>query len=389
MITPNEITEKQFSTTSDGYNIDEVDEFLNAVADSYTALYKDNKELYRKMEILAAKIEDYRDEEDSIKTALITAQKLADQVTKEAKEKAEAAISESRRSAQQTVADAQQKAKSILEAEKEKASSVIGDAEKKANDAINGAKLVAQNIMNEAKKSSEEAISKAKQEKEFHEKLLKKLKEETASFKESVVSLYEEQLGKIKDMTSISFDEVQEIMKEKAQQEAENSAAQQENEAHFNEQEINARSESEINETAQPKEHILNELEPPVPSLNDQKQTEKEVSTAIDAFSADEITPVEENAAGVSEIYEEPEMEEASLDSYGFDKYSNVKREPITKEKISLIPPDDYEYDDDEEDSGKFKGFFKTRKDSFHSHFCGNIGCYFDFNLCKNRKRRD
>lgn len=360
MITPNEITEKQFTTVSNGYDVDEVDAFLNSVADSYTALYKENKELYRKMEILASKIEDYREEEDSIKTALITAQKLADQVTKEAKEKAEDAISKSRKSAQQTVSDAQEKAKKIVDEEKEKASSIINEAEKKANDAINGAKIVAANILSEAKENSEQLVTKAKQEKEFHEQLLNKLKKETAEFKTSVVSLYEEQLGKIKDMVSLTFDDAQAIMQEKIEQskkkEEELRKAQQAKEK----AEAVKKSESGAADESNPP---MQELEPPVPSMTAQKETEKEVNSAINAFTEDEITPVEESDSPVSEIYEEPEMEEASLDSYGFDKYSNVKREPITTEKISLIPPDDYEYEEDDEDEhGKFKGFFKKKK---------------------------
>lgn len=76
MITPSQIREKNLSTVqSGGYDKEEVNALLAQIVESYQAVYDENKELYRKMEILAGKIEEYRNEEDSIKTALITAQR--------------------------------------------------------------------------------------------------------------------------------------------------------------------------------------------------------------------------------------------------------------------------------------------------------------------------
>ena len=93
MITPNQIREKRISTvSSDGYDRNEVNELLVEIIESYEAVCEENRELYRKMEILANRIEEYRADEDSIKTAIISAQKMADQVTANAKEKAEKAL---------------------------------------------------------------------------------------------------------------------------------------------------------------------------------------------------------------------------------------------------------------------------------------------------------
>ncbi len=204
MITPSQIREKNLSTVqSGGYDKEEVNALLAQIVESYQAVYDENKELYRKMEILAGKIEEYRSEEDSIKTALITAQKMADRIAKDAKEKAEEKLSASAATAQQTVTDAKEKAdKMVAEARtyaanftKEKqdaAESIITEAEAKANDAIDGgAKVVAQEMLNQAKQLSEELMSKAKSEKAYHEQLIEKLRSESKSFKDSLLSLYE------------------------------------------------------------------------------------------------------------------------------------------------------------------------------------------------------
>ena len=101
MITPSDIRDKSFSTTRDGgYDVKEVNAFLDSVTDSYSAVIGENKELFRKMEILANKIEEYREEEDSIKSALITAQKTADSISKQAKDGAESLIAEATQKAQ-------------------------------------------------------------------------------------------------------------------------------------------------------------------------------------------------------------------------------------------------------------------------------------------------
>lgn len=115
MITPSQIREKNLSTVqSGGYDKEEVNALLAQIVESYQAVYDENKELYRKMEILAGKIEEYRSEEDSIKTALITAQKMADRIAKDAKEKAEEKLSASAATAQQTVTDAKEKADKMV-----------------------------------------------------------------------------------------------------------------------------------------------------------------------------------------------------------------------------------------------------------------------------------
>ena len=61
MITPRQIREKKISTVErDGYDRNEVNELLVDIIESYEAVCEENKELYRKMEILANRIEEYR-----------------------------------------------------------------------------------------------------------------------------------------------------------------------------------------------------------------------------------------------------------------------------------------------------------------------------------------
>ena len=88
MLTPQEVSTHAFSKAMmGGYNMAMVDEFLDELTDDYTALYKENAALKAKMKVLVEKVEDYRATEDSMRATLLTAQKMADSIVREAEAK--------------------------------------------------------------------------------------------------------------------------------------------------------------------------------------------------------------------------------------------------------------------------------------------------------------
>jgi len=107
MLTLNDIINASFRKSNfSGYRTEDVDNFIDQVKDSYDLLIKKNVEqkeaneslvadmgqLQKKLEVLAGKIEEYRTEEDEIKNALVSAQKLGDASVREARHKAEIII---------------------------------------------------------------------------------------------------------------------------------------------------------------------------------------------------------------------------------------------------------------------------------------------------------
>ena len=88
MFTPQEIEEKTFvKAVFGGYDMASVDEFLEPLTEDYIALYKENAVLKSKMKILVEKLEEYRTQEDSMKKALVAAQKTSDTMVAEAEKK--------------------------------------------------------------------------------------------------------------------------------------------------------------------------------------------------------------------------------------------------------------------------------------------------------------
>lgn len=88
MFTPQEIQEKTFvKAVFGGYDMQTVDEFLEPLTEDYVALYKENAVLKSKMKILVTKLEEYRDQEESMKKAILSAQRTCDVMLQEATRK--------------------------------------------------------------------------------------------------------------------------------------------------------------------------------------------------------------------------------------------------------------------------------------------------------------
>ncbi len=88
MLTPQQIDQISFNrATFGGYDMQSVDEFLEPLTEDYVTLYKENALLKSKMKVLVSKLEEYRTNEDSMKDAIVNAQKTCDLMVKEAEAK--------------------------------------------------------------------------------------------------------------------------------------------------------------------------------------------------------------------------------------------------------------------------------------------------------------
>ena len=107
MFTPQQIEQISFNrATFGGYNIDDVDNFLEPLTEDYVTLYKENALLKSKMRVLVEKLEEYRSNEASMKDAIVNAQKTCDMMVKEAQAKCTTMLSEANLAAAQNTKNA-------------------------------------------------------------------------------------------------------------------------------------------------------------------------------------------------------------------------------------------------------------------------------------------
>lgn len=370
MISSKELRQKDLEITQNGYNIAEVDALMAESAATIDAYEKQSGDLYHKLEVLAGKIEEYRQEEDAIKTALVTAQKMADKITKESNETASLLISKSEETAKNTVANAKAESDKIISSAREYSTNLIAEktqqaeeitnkAQDKANEVIASAKVVAQDILDQANQISDDLIAKSKAEKEAYEILSNTIKNDAKEFIEKVKSLYnneldalnsakldkenddteseEKSIAEIDSEVSGLVDEIEEftssipqpISSEESDDDTEDAEAEEaetlqeviaaddaedsEEETEYEREEDNKEPAFDLNEIEyeeitddDDEDDITEDDEKPVIEEDDEPADPME---AVEAFSQNQITPIKSDSP-IPEISEDADMED-------------------------------------------------------------------------------
>ena len=103
MITAQDIREKTFEKSKfGGYDMAQVDEFLEELADDLTNSQKEVAVLKSKMKVLVDKIEEYRSNEAALNKSILSAQKLAQEIETEAHDKAAKVLADAEKKADET-----------------------------------------------------------------------------------------------------------------------------------------------------------------------------------------------------------------------------------------------------------------------------------------------
>lgn len=134
-----DIMDKKFDKGFNGYKMEDVDQFLQEVSAEFGKLKKQNQDLEKKMEVLADKIKEYRNDEDAIKEALLGAQKQSSEVRAAAKEKSEKMIAEAKEKAEKLIKDAEDNvaekdayAKKLVDDANEEKTKIVAECERKS-----------------------------------------------------------------------------------------------------------------------------------------------------------------------------------------------------------------------------------------------------------------
>lgn len=342
MLTPDRIKEKVFQTTGRGsYRSEDVDMFMSEVQASYEQMFKENGDLVRKISILAKKVEEYRADEESLKMALLNAQKLADRIVAEAKETAANEIASVKGETNKLREDAAAEAEMLTANAKAEAEKILADANKEAKDILG-------NI----------------NRKVTHESLVyEMIQKEASEFKSKLIAMYREHITLINDLPEI----VDEQLDEEAQEEVAEAPAE-------------PAYEDVVEETVE--ETVEEQVD--APEVEEDYTVVEDEEPVVVFDEDDEFVPVEEMAeADVVEEYNEPISDEI------FKNFEPAEDEPVFAEKksfkidlsqIDFADDDDYNpapakslfdnvgvIEDDSDDASdelqhmSFKGFFKKK----------------------------
>ena len=87
MLPPYEIKAKDFTHVLRGYAVEEVDEYCAFALDKYTELYRENDALEQRIASLEAELAHFREDEESIRSALVDAKRASTRIVEEATER--------------------------------------------------------------------------------------------------------------------------------------------------------------------------------------------------------------------------------------------------------------------------------------------------------------
>ena len=231
MLTPDQIKNKEFHTTGKGsYRSEEVDDFMKEVYSSYEKVFRENGEIIKKMSILANKVEEYKKDEDSLRQALLAAQKLADQITAEAKENAEKQIAEAKLFSDEMISKAKGDAEALAAQAKTEADEKLYNANKEANEIIGGVN----------RKVTQERL------------VLEMLQKEVGAFKNKMMDMYKEHLTLLDRLPSLAEEQAEEEPAEEAAAEVAEEPVEQAAEEAVTLENIADEAEEAVEETATP-----------------------------------------------------------------------------------------------------------------------------------------
>ncbi len=114
-MTPDDILQKEFETRFRGYDREEVEEFLEEVAQAMTEIIKERNELRDEIVALHAQVEQARAEGDEIRKAIAAAHKMSDDMKEQARKEADLIVEQAKMDAERIVADAHKEAVQLEE----------------------------------------------------------------------------------------------------------------------------------------------------------------------------------------------------------------------------------------------------------------------------------
>lgn len=185
-----EILNQQFTKVKiGGYKLEEVDDYLREVSDEFAALQKEKNELERKLEVLADKIREYREDEDALKDALLIAQKQGNAI-----------VAESKASAEKLTKETKEKVEKLLAESKAKSERLVNDANEYSEKTRSEADATAEKTIKDANDKAAEIKAAMDKQQAIQEEILRNTRKEVLEYREKILAAYHAQIEVIEAM---------------------------------------------------------------------------------------------------------------------------------------------------------------------------------------------
>ncbi|MDF1577111.1 MAG: DivIVA domain-containing protein [Desulfurivibrionaceae bacterium] len=139
-ISPQDIQAKQFHTRMRGFDMDEVDKFLEKIAEEFLVVTLENKQLLDKIATMEKELANYRNKEQAFQSAILAAQRISDEMQAKSRREADEIVTTARETAGELEERVQREVDEILETSRREASELKENAESEAQRILENSK---------------------------------------------------------------------------------------------------------------------------------------------------------------------------------------------------------------------------------------------------------
>lgn len=324
MISAEEIRNKHFSKAGmSGYKKIEVDVFLDEIVNTINYLTATQAANEKKIADYELKLNEYKNDEQAIQSALVNAQRVSDNLVSEAQKKAEDIVFKANAEAEKLLFDATLESQNMLDESKEKADLILTEAQTLSKNLSETTEKLTTESVENANRRAEAITAAAENAVAEQQSLFDALRLQVTMFKRDMEAQLNGQLELINAMP----DEVKRdpVLAAKLAAETIEETHQEEPEA------------DEPEETSNDIERIISEMK-----SNEAEAAEFIAETSVN--NADELNELEE-------LLEAEELDELQdLEKLEEDESVDEPKKPITSSFTVCLDFDDDEENEDEED---------------------------------------
>lgn len=313
VLTPQEVQDKKFAkAVFGGYDMGEVDEFLDQIVADYEQLYKENAILKGKLKTLAEKVEEYRSVDEQMRQTLARAKRESDEQIESAKQQS---------AEMRTAAD--EYSRTVRADADEYSEKLLSEARSEAETLLAGARRSSEEMQTIARNEAMMKLTDIRGEIEAEERRLAEARNETKKFAAEVAEVCKHQLEALRTIVAVPAPT--------------HTPTEEPARAAFHEQSIDIPNVSES-------------VDEPTVRIEAERITERQAAdtpaTVADAANDEDFEPVEDEVPAID------------FDSEPTIRFEKPRRVDIGGDTVEFDDPEDEQSDDD-----AFRQIFGRGKD--------------------------
>ncbi|MDR0314775.1 MAG: DivIVA domain-containing protein [Oscillospiraceae bacterium] len=207
MLSPKDIANHNFQSVSrNAYRASDVDAFMEEVKKSYYQMFYENGEIVKKMGLLADRLTEYKNDSDNIRNALVTAERMKEEIVNEAQNKAQGVLKDAENMAQSALEAVNLKKSEVLERAQQNADKIVSDATVRSNLILSESKEDAAKLLAKTQKIYEDQMGTIQEDCKREKEKLRILKESSEQLKKTLKELYTRQISIIEEIPEFDIE---------------------------------------------------------------------------------------------------------------------------------------------------------------------------------------